>query len=79
MVMGFYSEPFQISVVDLLFKRARVIGSIQNGIQYLYEALDIAARGKVKVMTESFAFDDVESAYSRVEKGDVRFRAVLTF
>lgn len=78
MVMGFYNEPFQISVTDLLFKRARVIGSIQNSVEHLYEALDIAARGKIKVMTESFKLDDATAAYEKVEKGDVRFRAVLT-
>ncbi|MBX9666601.1 MAG: alcohol dehydrogenase catalytic domain-containing protein [Candidatus Obscuribacterales bacterium] len=77
-VMGVYNEPFQINLMDLLFKRARIIGSIQNGVEYLYEALDIAAKGKIKVMTESFALDDAHSAYEKVEKGDVRFRAVLT-
>lgn len=77
-VMGVFEEPFEISVVDLLFKRARIIGSIQNGPQYLYEALDIAAKGKIKVMVEKFKLDDVVKAYEKVEAGDVRFRAVLT-
>ena len=77
-VMGVYGEPFQINLMDLLFKRARIIGSIQNGPEHLYEALDIAAKGKIKVMTETFKFDDVTTAYDKVAKGDVRFRAVLT-
>ncbi len=77
-VMGVYNEPFQISIPDLLFKRARIIGSIQNSVEHLYEALQVAARGQVKVMTESFALSDANTAYDKVEKGDVRFRAVLT-
>lgn len=78
MVMGVYNQPFQVNVLDLLFKRARIIGSIQNGPEYLYEALDIAAKGKIKVMTEGFKLDDAVTAYDKVAKGDVRFRAVLT-
>jgi len=34
--------------------RWRIIGSTQNDIEYLYEALDYAAKGKVKVMTETY-------------------------
>jgi len=77
-VMGVYGEPFQINLMDLLFKRARIIGSIQNSVEHLYEALDIAANGKIKVMTEGFKLDDAATAYEKVAKGDVRFRAVLT-
>jgi alcohol dehydrogenase len=31
-----------------------MIGSLQNDREYLYEALDYVAKGKVKVMTEIF-------------------------
>ena len=52
----------EIDPVDLMFKRARVIGSLQNDVEYLYEALDFAAKGKVKVMTEIFDLADIEKA-----------------
>jgi len=35
------------------------------------------ARRTVKVMTETFALDDIAHAYDRVANGDVRFRAVV--
>src|SRR5919204_4777843 len=47
------TEPFAISP-EILFKRARIIGSTQNDREHLYEALDFVAKGKVKVMTEKF-------------------------
>jgi D-arabinose 1-dehydrogenase-like Zn-dependent alcohol dehydrogenase len=75
--MGFSTEPFEAAAPDLLFNRARVIGSLQNGPEYLYEALDYAARGKVKVMEEIYSLEEIGRAYERVERGEVRFRAVI--
>ena len=46
--MGADAEPLSISLMDLIMKRIRVIGSQQNGPEYLYEALDFVAQGKVK-------------------------------
>lgn len=75
-LMGLDAEPLPVTG-ELVLKRGRIIGSLQNSREHLYEALDYAARGKVKVVTETFALDDVATAYGKVEKGDVRFRAVL--
>jgi D-arabinose 1-dehydrogenase-like Zn-dependent alcohol dehydrogenase len=58
-------------------KRVRVIGSQQNHREYLYEALQLAASGKVRVKTEVFPFDKIQEAYKKVEEGKVRFRAVV--
>jgi alcohol dehydrogenase len=35
------------------------------------------AKGKVKVMTEIFSLENVNDAYDKVEKGEVRFRAII--
>jgi D-arabinose 1-dehydrogenase-like Zn-dependent alcohol dehydrogenase len=63
---------------DLMFKRVALIGSSQNGPEYLYEALDYAAKGKVKVVGETYKLDEINKAYDRVAEGKVRFRAVIT-
>jgi len=63
---------------ELMFKRVRLMGSSQNGPEYLYEALDMAAKGKVKVVAETYKLDDIAKAYDRVAEGKVRFRAVIT-
>ena len=77
-LMGFENKPLPIHPGDLIMRRIRVLGSQQNGREYLYEALQIAATGKVKVMTETYALDEIATAYERVEQGKVRFRAVIT-
>lgn len=76
--MGVDAEPIPISLMDLVGKRVRVIGSAQNGPEYLYEALDFVARGKVKTMVETYPLAQAPRAYQRVVDGKARFRAVLT-
>lgn len=76
-LMGVSDEPLQVPF-ELLIQRWRIIGSTQNGTEYLYEALDYVAKGKVKVMEEIYPLKDVGKAYERVSDGSVRFRAVLT-
>jgi alcohol dehydrogenase len=70
------TEPLIISP-DILFKRARIIGSTQNDRDHLYEALDYVAKGKVKVMTETFPLEEISNAYDKVANGNVRFKAVI--
>src|ERR671933_785210 len=70
------TEPLTISP-EILFKRARIIGSTQNDREHLYEALDYVAKGKVKVMTEKFPLKEINHAYDKVANGNVRFKAVI--
>jgi D-arabinose 1-dehydrogenase-like Zn-dependent alcohol dehydrogenase len=76
--MGADAEPLSISVMDLIRKRIRIIGSQQNGPEFLYEALDFVAQGKVKTIVETHPLEDAAKAYERVAEGKARFRAVLT-
>jgi alcohol dehydrogenase len=75
--MGFEAKPLQVSLADLIMKRIRILGSQQNDRAYLYEALDYAAKGKVRVMAETFPLDKISEAYDKVANGKVRFRAVI--
>jgi alcohol dehydrogenase len=77
-LMGFEAKPLPVPAGELIAKRLRILGSQQNSREYLYEALQIAASGKVKVMAETYPLDEVARAYDRVEHGQARFRAVLT-
>jgi alcohol dehydrogenase len=76
--MGADAEPLSISLMDLITKRIQVIGSQQNGPEYLYEALDFVAKGKVKTIIETYSLSEAPKAYQRVVDGKARFRAVLT-
>ena len=76
-LMGFENKPLPVHPGDLIMQRIRILGSQQNDRQYLYEALQIAASGKVKVMTETYLLTEITKAYKRVADGKVRFRAVI--
>src|SRR4029077_8437188 len=76
--MGADAEPLSVSLFDLLGKRLRIIGSQQNGPEYLYEALDFVAQGKVNTVVETYPLAEAARAYQRVVEGKARFRAVLT-
>ena len=76
--MGADAEPISVSLMDLIAKRIRVIGSQQNGPEYLYEAVDYVAQGKVKSIIETYPLAEAPKAYQRVVEGKPRFRAVLT-
>jgi D-arabinose 1-dehydrogenase-like Zn-dependent alcohol dehydrogenase len=76
--MGADAEPISVSLIDLIAKRIQVIGSQQNGPEYLYEALDYVAQGKVKSIIETYPLAEAPKAYQRVVEGKTRFRAVLT-
>jgi len=76
-VMGVEAKPLPVSPVDLIMRRIKIVGSQQNGREYLYEALDYVANGKVKVIAETYKLDDITRAYERVAEGKVRFRAVV--
>ncbi|MBZ5536666.1 MAG: alcohol dehydrogenase catalytic domain-containing protein [Acidobacteriia bacterium] len=76
-LMGASNETLEVTA-ELIFTRGRILGSTQNQPEYLFEALDYAAKGKVKVIEETYKLDDIGKAYDRVANGKVRFRAVIT-
>jgi D-arabinose 1-dehydrogenase-like Zn-dependent alcohol dehydrogenase len=76
-LMGFEAKPLPVSPGDLIMKRICIIGSQQNHPEFLFEALDFAAKGKVKVIVETYKLDEITHAYERVAEGKVRFRAVI--
>jgi alcohol dehydrogenase len=76
-LMGFSTTETLTVSPEILFKRARIIGSAQNDREHLYEALDYVAKGKVKVMTETFPLEEISDAYDKVVNGNVRFKAVI--
>ena len=75
-LMGISAEPLVVTS-RIIGNCCRIIGSMQNGQEYLYEALDYVAKGKVKVIAETYSLDDIAQAYQKVASGNVRFRAVI--
>jgi len=75
-LMGVAEENLEVPR-DILMKQNQIIGSVQNGPEFLYEALDYAAKGKVRAVVETYRFEEIIRAYDRVANGQVRFRAVI--
>ena len=71
------SAELLVVTAEIIGNRSRIIGSTQNGPEYLYEALDYVAQGKVKIIAETYSLDDIARAYENVAAGNVRFRAVI--
>jgi alcohol dehydrogenase, propanol-preferring len=54
-----------------------VVGSLLGSRQLMREVLDIAAAGRVRVVTEAQPLERAADALARLERGDVRGRLVL--
>ncbi len=42
------------------------VASIQKDREHLYEVLDYVAKGKVRIIAETFSFDNIAQAYAKV-------------
>src|ERR1700675_4133714 len=47
----------------MISSRLKIVGSQQNGRAYLYEALDYVAKGKVKIIVETYTLGEVNKVY----------------
>lgn len=75
-MMGVSPEPLVVTT-EIIGNRSGIIGSTQNSPEYLYEALDYVAQGKVKIFADSYSPDDIAWAYENVAAGNVRSRALI--
>ena len=66
--MGAGAEPLWVSLMDLIGKRIRIIGTQQNGPEYLYEALDFVAQERVKTIVETYPLAQAAKVYDRVRR-----------
>ncbi|MBT2379730.1 alcohol dehydrogenase catalytic domain-containing protein [Streptomyces sp. ISL-111] len=74
------SSSFTIGPTTPFWARGqRVLGATHNGLRYLTEALDLVAQGAVTPMIEVFPMDRIADAVDKAARGDVRFRAVVTY
>jgi uncharacterized zinc-type alcohol dehydrogenase-like protein len=65
------------SVGGLIFKRRQIAGSLIGGIRETQEMLDFCAEKGIVADIETIAMQDIEAAYARMLKGDVKYRFVI--
>ncbi len=77
MVLVGAPEPTPLSAFPLLVGRKRLAGSMIGGIRETQEMLDFCAAHGVASDVEVIAIQDINSAYERMMRSDVRYRFVI--
>lgn len=76
-MLGLSTEGMPVYAVPLLWRRRRVAGSLIGGIRETQEMLDFCAEHGVACDIEVIAPAEINEAYQRMEKSDVRYRFVI--
>ncbi|MCX5794246.1 MAG: NAD(P)-dependent alcohol dehydrogenase [Elusimicrobia bacterium] len=76
-LLGVSPKPLELNAFALIGGRRNLAGSLIGGIAETQEMLDFCARHKTPCDVEVIAMKDVNAAYERVVKGDVRYRFVI--
>ena len=76
-VVGVSVEPTPIATFPLILGRRRIAGSIIGGIRQTQEMLDFCGKHNIPADIEVIPIKDVEKAFDRTVKGDVRYRFVI--
>ena len=75
--VGAPPTPAQLSIFGLIGKRRSIAGSLIGGIPETQEMLDYCAEHGIASDIELIAMKDINEAYERMLKGDVKYRFVI--
>lgn len=76
-LVGVPDRPTPLAAFPLIFNRRRIAGSVIGGIRETQQMLNFCASCKIESDVEVIPIQQVNEAYERVLKGDVRFRFVI--
>lgn len=76
-LVGLPSEPLKIPPFSIVGGRKSVAGSSIGGIRETQEMLDFCAANNIVSDIELIDIKDIQNAFERMEKGDVRYRFVI--
>ncbi len=76
-LVGAPEKPFPVSAFSLLFGRRSLAGSIIGGIRETQEMLDFCGKHNIVCDIETIAIQQVNEAYDRLLKSDVKYRFVI--
>lgn len=65
------------NIAQLIFRRKQIAGSLIGGIKETQEMLDFCAEKKIVSDIEMIAMQDIEPAFTRMLKSDVKYRFVI--
>jgi uncharacterized zinc-type alcohol dehydrogenase-like protein len=75
--VGAPPEPAQVAAFSLIMQRRSIAGSLIGGIPETQEMLDYCAEHNIVSDVEVIAIKDINEAYERMLRGDVRYRFVI--
>ena len=76
-LLGVPEKPIEFGPGPLIFGRKRLAGSLIGGIKETQEMLDFCAKKKIFSDIELIKADQINEAYDRTVKGDVKYRFVV--
>jgi uncharacterized zinc-type alcohol dehydrogenase-like protein len=77
MLVGAADKPMPVSAFSLVLRRRRLVGSLIGGIEETQEMLDFCAKHHIPADIETIPIQQVNEAYERMLRGDVRYRFVI--
>jgi uncharacterized zinc-type alcohol dehydrogenase-like protein len=75
--VGAPPTPSQIAAFSLITMRKSIAGSMIGGLPETQEMLDFCAKHNIVSDVEVISIKDINKAYERMLKGDVRYRFVI--
>ncbi|QJW90106.1 NAD(P)-dependent alcohol dehydrogenase [Spirosoma taeanense] len=76
-LVGVPPQNLEINCMGLCFPRKRVVGSFIGGLPETQEMLDFCAEHNVLSDVEIISMSEINDAYDRLLKGDVKYRFVI--
>ncbi|WUJ12624.1 NAD(P)-dependent alcohol dehydrogenase [Actinoplanes sp. NBC_00393] len=76
-MLGVPKKPITLDVFSLLYNRRSLAGTLVGGIAETQEMLDFCAERGIHAEVEIIGADEIDGAFDRVAKGDVRYRFVI--
>lgn len=75
--LGVPEKPLRIEPYALLTNRRKLVGSMSGGMPETQEMLDFCGAHGISAQVEVISAQELDGAYDRLTKGDVRYRFVL--
>jgi len=76
-LVGAPGEPLAISAFPLIFRRRSLSGSLIGGLPETQEMLDFCGKHNITCDIEMIRMDQINGAYERMLKSDVKYRFVI--
>ncbi|WP_431018328.1 alcohol dehydrogenase [Burkholderia gladioli] len=76
-VVAISGDPITLNAIDLVFGAREVVGALTGTVADNEQTLSFARMQEIRPLIERFPLDQAQTAYDRMMRADVRFRAVL--